>query len=132
MPAMTYKSEGRTMKKSIRIVASVTLIFAVQAGFACDYPARVSIPNGTTASKDEMLAGQKGVKQYVADMEVYLECLVEEEKVARAAMEDLTPEAEQQREALLSKKYNAAVEEMEKVAAQFNSEVQAYRGRDES
>jgi hypothetical protein len=30
---------------------------------------------------------------------------------------------------MLNKKYNAAVDEMERVAAQFNSEVQAYRAK---
>lgn len=120
------------MRIFIRTICSIALVSVAQIGFACDYPARVSIPNGATASKEDMLAGQKGVKKYVADMEVYLECLLEEEKVARAGIEDLTPELEQQREAMLSKKYNAAVEEMEKVAAQFNSEVQAYRGREDS
>lgn len=120
------------MKKSIRIIPSIALIFVAQAGIACDYPDRISLPNGATATKDEMLSGQKGVKKFVADMEVYLECLVEEEKVARAGIEDLTPELEKQREEMLTKKYNAAVEEMEKVAAQFNTEVQAYRGRDDS
>lgn len=90
------------------------------------------IPNGGTATKEDMLEGQRGVKKYVADMEIYLECIVEEEKVARAAMEDLQPEDEQQREEAINKKYNAAVDEMERVAAQFNAEVQAYRARESS
>ena len=90
------------------------------------------IPNGGTATKEDMLEGQRGVKKYVADMEIYLECIVEEEKVARAAMENLQPEDEQQREEAINKKYNAAVDEMERVAAQFNAEVQAYRARESS
>lgn len=78
-----------------------------------------------------MIEGQKGVKKYVADMEAYLECIVEQEKEARAAIEDLQPEDEQQREDKLTKKYNAAVEEMEQVAAKFNVEVQTYKSRDD-
>ena len=89
------------------------------------------IPNGGTATKEDMLEGQREVKAYVAAMEVYLECIVEEEKTARAAIEDLQPEQEQQREEALNKKYNAAVDEMERVAAQFNAEVQAYRAKDQ-
>jgi hypothetical protein len=34
-----------------------------------------------------------------------------------------------QREDMLTKKYNAAVDEMEKTAANFNNEVQAYKAR---
>lgn len=77
-----------------------------------------------------MIEGQRGVKQYVADMEAYLDCIVDEEKAARAAIEDLQPEDEQQREDMLTKKYNAAVEEMEQMAAKFNVEVQAFKNRD--
>lgn len=77
-----------------------------------------------------MIEGQRGVKQYVADMEAYLECIVAEEKTARSEIEDLKPEDEQQREDMLTKKYNAAVAEMEEVAARFNVEVQAFKSRD--
>lgn len=108
----------------------IALVFAVQAAIACDYPERIQVPNGASATKEEMLAAQKTVKTYVADMEAYLDCILEEEKAARAAIEDLTPEVEQQREDMLTKKYNAAVDEMETVAARFNTEVQAYKSRD--
>jgi hypothetical protein len=106
-------------------------LLSAQVGFACDYPSRVPIPNGGTASQEEMIEGQRGVKQYVADMEAYLECIVEQEKEARAAIEDLKPEDEQQREDKLTMKYNAAVEEMEEVAAKFNVEVQTYKARND-
>jgi hypothetical protein len=78
-----------------------------------------------------MLNGQRNVKNYVGEMEVYLDCIVEEEKVAVAAMDDLEPEVEQQREDMINKKYNAAVDEMERIAAQFNAEVQAYKAKND-
>lgn len=115
----------------IRISACFFVVFAAPVAFACDYPARVDIPNGVTATKEEMLQAQRDVKQYVTDMETYLDCIVSEEKAARSEMMDLQPEDEQQREDMLNKKYNAAVDEMETIAATFNSEVQAYRGRDQ-
>ncbi len=120
------------MKNFIKLVCIISFTFGIQSAFACDYPERVSIPNGTTATKQEMLEGQRGVKAYVATMEVYLDCLVDEEKKARAAIEDLSAEEEQEREDLLNKKYNAAVDEMERTAAQFNVEVQAYRAKESS
>ena len=119
------------MKTLIKIICAAAVLFAAQSSIACDYPNRVMIPNGGTATKDEMLEGQRGVKDYVAAMEVYLECIIEEEKSARAAIEDLQPEQEQQREEALNKKYNAAVDEMERIAAQFNAEVQAFRAKDQ-
>jgi len=105
-------------------------LFAAQV-IACEYPSRVEIPNGNAASKEQMIEGQTKVKQYVATMEAYLDCLLEEEKNARNGMDDLSPEDEQLREDMLNKKYNAAVDEMEKVAARFNDEVQAYRNKEQ-
>ncbi len=119
------------MKKLIKIALSLSILFGAGQAVACDYPDRVMIPNGNTATKEEMIAGQRGVKEYVANMEVYLDCIVEEEKQAREALSELPPEVEQEREDMLNKKYNAAVDEMERVAAQFNAEVQAFRARDD-
>ncbi|MDE0753446.1 MAG: hypothetical protein OSB26_02210 [Woeseiaceae bacterium] len=118
------------MKKLSKLTASLVLLFVAQSVFACDYPTRVMVPNGNTATKEDMLTGQKGVKTYVAEMEVYLECIIAEEKTARDTLGALEPEQEQEREDMVNKKYNAAVDEMERLAAQFNSEVQAYNAQD--
>ena len=117
------------MKITQLVVVSTFLTLASAAFAECEYPSRVEIPDGATSDKDAMLAGQEAVKAYVADMEAYLDCIVTEEKTARMDMDDLQPEEEQQREEMLNKKYNAAVAEMETVAARFNAEVQAYRGK---
>ena len=79
-----------------------------------------------------MLEGQRSVKKFVTEMEVYLTCIVDEEKATRITLDDLSPEDEQQREDMLNKKYNAAVDEMERTAAQFNVEVQAYKAKSSS
>ncbi|ANO50218.1 hypothetical protein [Woeseia oceani] len=118
------------MNRVTKLVGAATLVFLAQTSFACDYPTRVDIPNGDSASKEEMIAGQRDVKAFVASMEAYLDCLLEEEKAARAEAE-LSPEDEQQREEMVNKKYNAAVDEMEMVAARFNEQVQAFKARGE-
>lgn len=107
-----------------------TLLFA-GAGLACDYPDRPPVPNGSSASKEEMIAGQQDVNAYIKELEAYQECLVEEEQAARAEMGELEPEALQQREAMLTKKYNAAHDEMLKAAAAFNDELQEFQSREE-
>jgi len=120
------------MKNLIKLICTICVLFGVQSTFACDYPDRVAVPNGTTATKEDMLQGQRSVKKFVAEIEVYLECIVKEEKIARTAIETISAEDEQQREDLLNKKYNAAVDEMERLAAQFNVEVQAYKAKESS
>jgi hypothetical protein len=119
------------MNKLTKLAFSIPLILVAQAAFACDYPERVLVPNGNTATKEEMIAGQRGVKKYVADMETYLDCIVKEESAARDAIGEMEADQEQEREDMLNKKYNAAVDEMERLAAQFNAEVQAYKAKDE-
>ncbi len=130
MPRVANNRSGK-MTKIIKLVCSALILFVAQSALACDYPTRILIPNGSTATKDEMLTGQRGVKTYVGEMEVYLKCIVDTEKVAVAAIDDMEPEVEQQRTDMMNKKYTAAVDEMERVAAQFNAEVQAYKAKDD-
>ena len=46
------------MNKLTRTAIFVAMIFAAQGALACDYPQRIDVPNGATATKDEMIAGQ--------------------------------------------------------------------------
>jgi hypothetical protein len=115
------------MKNFNKLFITIGLFFSAHAGFACDYPSdRVSIPNGSTTTKEELLTAQKNVKSYIAALATYRDCIVNEEKLARLAMEDLAPEIEQQREEMLNKKFNASVEDEERVAAEFNVAVQDF------
>ena len=113
-----------------KAILILSLLAIAPIGFACDYPPRIDVPNGLSATKDDMLAGQKGVKEFVASMEEYLDCIVAEEKASRSDLDNLPAEDEQLREDMLNKKYNAAVDDMERVAATFNEAVQDYRNRD--
>jgi hypothetical protein len=117
------------MTRLIKTAVSIAFVFTAQAAIACDYPNRILIPNGNTATKEDMLEGQRAVKQFVTEMEAYLQCIEDEEAAARMSMVEMSPEEEEERETVFNKKYNAAVDEMERTAAQFNAEVQAYRAQ---
>ncbi len=117
------------MIRLIKASCTLAVITFAPLALACDYPKRVSIPNGSVATKDEMIAGQRGVKKYMADMEVYLGCIAEEDEKIRAGIEDADLLVEAQRDEMLVKKHNAAVEEMEILAADFNEAVRAYKAR---
>ena len=114
------------MNKMTKTALSVAMIFLAQAALACDYPQRADVPNGLTATKEEMIAGQKGVKAYMADMEAYLSCIEAEEAQAVLALGETDEETKRQRADMFNKKYNAAVEEMNLVAEEFNIQVRAY------
>ena len=119
------------MTKNIKLAAISILLFSAPAAFACDYPQRADVPDGQTATKDEMIAGQQSVKSYMAAMEEYLACIAADEETAIAQLENPGEEVLQQREQMLGKRHNAAVEEMEIVAAEFNNEVRAYKAKSE-
>lgn len=108
--------------------AALTLALAASAAKAdCVYPARVDIPDGAQATKDEMIQGQRAIKGYMEAMNAYLDCIDEE---TRAAVEEgEAPEVTAERERLLGQKHNAAVDEMETLAAEFNAQVRAYKAR---
>lgn len=113
------------------LACCVSSVLFAGSALACEYPKSPTVPNGSTASKEEMVAGQKDVKSYIEQLEEYQECIVAEEKAARAEMEELEDEDIKQREDLLTKKYNAAHDEMMKVAAAFNAELKEFQSRDE-
>jgi hypothetical protein len=117
------------MNKFIKTALSVVILFVAQGAFACDYPQRIDIPNGATGTKEDMIAGQKNVKSYMASMEEYLRCIEAEEAQAVLGMGEVDEDVKRQREDLFNKKYNAAVEEMNLIAEEFNVQVRAYKDR---
>ena len=121
----------RTMKpkKSAAVISVVALLLA-QSAFACDYPSRLKgLPDGNSATRDEMLAGSKAVKSYLAEMDTYLACIQAEEAQAVIALGDLDEKTKRQRESAYDKKHNAAVEDMNRVAEEFNIQVRAFKAK---
>ncbi len=87
---------------------------------ACDYPALITVPDGQSSTMEELITAQGGVRTYIAGMEAYLACVNEE---LDAAGENAPAEYK----AIMFSRHNAAVAEMEAVAAAFNEQVQAYK-----
>ena len=104
----------------IRLLIILLAGSGAAASLACDYPPLVAIPDGQTSTMSELITAQSGVRIYIAGMESYLECVSEE---LDAAGDDAPTEYK----AILFSRHNAAVAEMEAVAASFNEQVQTYR-----
>lgn len=107
----------------MKIVGSVLLLCAsavATSAVACDNPTMVIVPDGATATMDELLEAQAEVREYMSAMEEYLACLNGE---LEAAGED----APDQFRALMVNRHNQAVGEMEAIAASFNEQINAYR-----
>jgi hypothetical protein len=115
-------------------LASGLMLVSFLAGAAhseCVYPkAPTNLPDGATATQDEMVAGMKTVKEYNEQVNTYLTCL-ETEKNSRieAAGTDAPADQIEQIKAIHTKRHNAAVEELEASAAQFNEQVKVFKER---
>lgn len=119
---------------TIRILSGLALavLLAGAANAECSYPkVPRNMPDGATATQDEMLAGMKAVKEYNGQVTAYLSCL-EQEMNARveAAGPDAPAEQVEQIKAIHTKRHNAAVEELEQHAARFNEQVKTFKNRD--
>ncbi len=116
------------MKVSI-IAATLALAVAVGPAYAaCTYPKSPDkLPDGTVASKDEMIAGKKLVEQYNSDMNAYLACIkLEYDKQLASDAATLTPEQKAELEKRQTQKHNAAIDELEALAGRFNEQIRAY------
>ena len=118
----------------VQILSSLMLTGLLATGFAnaeCLYPkAPASIPDGSTATEQEMVDGMKAVKEYNSAVTAYLSCLdMEMQARIDAAGAEAPPDQIAQIKAIQAKRHNAAVEELEAHAARFNEQVKAYKAR---
>jgi hypothetical protein len=117
------------MKIVIRAVAATVLFAAPAFGLACEYPERPTLPDGSAASKDEMITAQKAVKAFLASVDEYLNCIEQEEEDAIAAMDNPDEETIKRRDELLSKRFDAANEEKFLFGEKWNQQVRAYNAQ---
>jgi hypothetical protein len=120
------------MKRSASLL-TLPLLLALGAGAhaACVYPqAPQALPNGSQATKEEMLAAQAQVKEYSKTVqEVYLPCLESEKNESLGALNNMDPEYTQKKtniESVHAKKHNAALDELQAVADRWSVELKAY------
>lgn len=108
------------------------LLTAAAASAECSYPKAPSgLPDGSTATQEEMVGGMKAIKEYNAAVTAYLGCLETEMNTRiEAAGPDAPADQIEQIKAIHTKRHNAAVEELESNAARFNEQVKVYKGRE--
>jgi hypothetical protein len=118
------------MTKKIAFAALVACLAAGSAQATCIYPrAPEQIPDGKTATYEEMVAGQKSVQQFNEDVTAYNACLdMEMLSLEQSGQFDANRLLELR--AMQAKKNNAAVDEVQAVADQFNEQLRIFKARD--
>jgi hypothetical protein len=111
--------------KSLLSAAALAALCASPVFADCPVPDdRVQIPDGATATKDEMIAAQKAVQAYDAAVKTYSDCLQQEQQQKIADGGDKVK---------LQKQYaelnNVQVEKVQQLADKFNTELKAYKAK---
>jgi hypothetical protein len=112
------------MKKYLTALILAGGFAAAQSHAACDYPvAPGKFPDGSQASKEEMLAAKKLVTQYNTDMEGYLACIKTEFDAKAAA--DTSSTAAQKAEAQKVQDRHRRDGSLQRTAARVESQERA-------
>ena len=108
------------MSKRMKSLVLVLGLAASGAHAACSKDSAPTIPDGKSASEEQMKAAMTLVKSYVASGNAYLACLQ-----APLDAEETTPEEK----VALTEQYNAAVDEMQAVGGQWKQAVADFKAK---
>ncbi len=126
------------MKVSFAIVA--TGVLSVGTAYAdCSYPAPPDhLPDGNTATLQEMVEAQKAVKEYDKAVNAYVACIQLErnDAIGKIAKPGEKPTADQKKamddmERVEVQKHNAAIDKLQSVADRFNEQVKVYKAKND-
>jgi hypothetical protein len=113
--------------------------FAVIAGpvYAdCSYPPPPEkLPDGNTATLEEMVSANKAVKEYETAVNAYLSCIKLEYDDALGKAGD-KPDADKKKaldemDRMTVQKHNATVDQAQAIADRFNAQVRAYKAKND-
>ena len=116
----------------MKALLAIAFATATAAAYAdCPYPQPpTKIPDGATATLEEMVAGQKAVGAYQKAINDYTACIDKELDDAIAKGGDkLKPEQKQDMQRVEAQKHNAAVDQLQAIADRFNEQVKVYKAR---
>lgn len=103
-------------KLCVALVAGI--VTSLPALADCTLPPPPSkIPDGATASKQEMITAMNTLKEYNGDVNVYLKCLDFEAKNSRISETDR------------EQKNNSAVSQLQAIADKFNQQVRVFKSK---
>jgi len=113
------------MSTRVTLLATLAVAFSLPAHAECAFPkAPATIPDGRTASEQEMLAAMSSFKAYNDSVTAFGACL-EEETLAKSSGTGHV----MQLKAMQAKKHNAAIDELQAKAQLFNEQVRIFKSR---
>jgi hypothetical protein len=119
--------ENRKMRKLL-LAGGLSMLVGL-AGAAeleidhCQFPEAPTVPDGETATEEEMSQAGVNVREYVGAVQSSLECLA-------AAEQSIKDEITEDQQAELVGLYNTGVDQMNAVADEYNEQVREYLARE--
>jgi len=116
----------------------LTLLFAIGAAAhaqaTCTYPRSPDAPpDGSTATKDQMIAAKHDFDRFNGEMNSYLDCLkLEMDAATPKDPKKLTPDEKKkadEQQKILVQKNNAAVDELQAVVGRFNEQLKIFKAK---
>jgi hypothetical protein len=121
------------MKAWIPLSLVFALGLAANAQATCTYPQSPSAPpDGSTATRDQMIEAKHDFDRYNGEMNVYLDCLNLEMDAAPKDLSKMTPDEKKkadQEQKLRVQKHNAAVDELQAVVGRFNEQLKIFKAK---
>jgi hypothetical protein len=109
----------------LRCAAALAFAFVGSAQADCAFPkAPATIPDGKTATEEEMVAAMTAFKAYNEEVSAFGKCLEQETKDKAAGTAQLM-----QLKTMQTKKLNTAVDELQAKAKLFNEQVRIFKAR---
>jgi hypothetical protein len=118
--------------KVLSVLAATAALSAGAAYADCPYPSSPDkLPDGASATLQDMLAGQKAVADYNKAINDYVACIDKEldEAIIKAG-DKLKPEQKADMQRVEAQKHNAAIDQLQSVADRFNEQVKVYKAKD--
>ncbi len=118
----------------MKVFVAIAAVAALTVGKVyadCPYPPPPDkIPDGNTASLDDMLGAKKAVAAYDAAIGSYLDCIKQEHQDALAKGGDkLTDKQKQDLDHMETSRHNAAVAQLQTIADRVNEQIRVYKAK---
>ncbi|GAB3111389.1 hypothetical protein [Pseudomaricurvus hydrocarbonicus] len=122
-----------TLIKTKTLVKTALLCLTLGSGYSfadCSSPTAPTIPDGKTASMDEMLASKKAIGDFQAANTEYLGCMDKKMAAVKATTAEGSAEDMAKAQAQMGKltdDYNKSVDTEKALAEQFNSAIREFK-----
>jgi hypothetical protein len=117
--------------KALLVLAAAAALSAGAAYADCPYPSPPEkLPDGASATLQDMLAGQKAVADYNKAINDYVACIDKAvvDSIASAG-DKLKPEQKADMQRVETQKHNAAIDQLQSVADRFNEQVKVFKAK---